>query len=55
LSPSEIIIDVDFPEKDSISTPIQQYLQCLISVYEVPVDPESFLCNMAKVQTLSSF
>jgi hypothetical protein len=21
----------------------------------VPVDPESFLCNMAKVQTLSSF
>ncbi len=55
LSPTEIIIDVDFPEKDSISTPIQQYLQCLISVYEVPVDPESFLCNMAKVQTLSSF
>lgn len=55
LSPTEVIIDVDFPEKDSISTPIQQYLQCLISVYEVPVDPESFLCNMAKVQTLSSF
>ena len=55
LSPSEVIIDVDFQEKDAITTPIQQYLQCLISVYEVPVDPESFLCNMAKVQTLSSF
>ena len=55
LSPTEIIIDVDFPEKDSISTPIQQYLQCLISVYEVPVEPDSFLCNMAKVQILSSF
>lgn len=55
LSPSEVIIDVDFPEKDAISTPIQQYLACLVSVYEVPVDPESFLCNMAKVQTLSSF
>lgn len=55
LSPTEVIIDVDFPEKDSISMPIQQYLQCLVSVYEVPVDPESFLCNKAKVQTLSSF
>ena len=55
LSPSEIIIDVDFQEKDSITTPIQQYLQCLISVYEVPTDPASFLCNVTKVQTLSSF
>ena len=55
LSPSEVIIDIDFPEKDSISTPIQQYLQCLISVYEVPTDPEGFLCNMSRVQTLSSF
>lgn len=55
LSPSEIILDVDFQEKDSITTPIQQYLQCLISVYEVPTDPASFLCNVTKVQTLSSF
>ena len=55
LSPSEIIIDVDFTEKDTITTPIQQYLKCLISVYEVPVDPGSFLCNTANIQTLSSF
>ena len=55
LAPSEIIIDVDFQEKDTITTPIQQYLQCLISVYEVPTDPSNFLCNTAKVQTLSSF
>lgn len=55
ISPSEVIIDVDLSEKDSITTPIQQYLNCLVSVYEVPTDPESFLCNMAKVQTLSSF
>ena len=55
LAPTEIIIDADFQEKDSITTPIQQYLQCLISVYEVPTDPSNFLCNMANVQTLSSF
>lgn len=55
IAPTEIIIDIDFPEKDSISTPIQQYLQCLISVYEVPVDPENFLINVSKVQALSSF
>jgi len=55
LAPSEIVIDVDFQEKNTITTPIQQYLQCLISVYEVPTDPSSFLCNTAKVQTLSSF
>lgn len=55
LSPSEVIIDVDFTEKDSITTPIQQYLKCLISVYEVPSDPELFLTNACKVQTLHSF
>ena len=55
LAPSEIIIDIDFSEKDGLTTPIQQYLKCLISVYEVPVDPGSFLCNISNVQTLSSF
>ncbi|MDR0860149.1 MAG: hypothetical protein LBO09_04115 [Candidatus Peribacteria bacterium] len=55
LSPSEVIMDIDFREKDSISTPIQQYLKCLISVYEIPSDPELFLTNVCKVQTLSSF
>ena len=55
LSPTEVIIDVDFREKDSISTPIQQYLKCLISVYECPSDAELFLTTTCKVQTLSSF
>ncbi|GHV27773.1 hypothetical protein FACS1894176_09960 [Bacteroidia bacterium] len=48
-------MDIDFREKDSISTPIQQYLKCLISVYEIPSDPEMFLTNVCRVQTLSSF
>ncbi|MDR3169446.1 MAG: hypothetical protein LBU27_06960 [Candidatus Peribacteria bacterium] len=55
LSPSEVIIDADFRDKDSISTPIQHYLKCLISVYEIPSDTEMFLTNILKVQTLNSF
>lgn len=55
LAPTEVIIDIDFPEKDAISSPIQQYINCLISVYEVPSDPELFLSNIAKVQSLWSF
>jgi DNA mismatch repair ATPase MutS len=55
LSPSEVIIDVDFREKDSISTPLQQYLKCLVSVYEIPSDAEMFLTNICKIQTLNSF
>lgn len=55
LNPSEIILDVDFREKDSISTPIQNYLKCLISVYEIPSDTELFLTNICNVQSLHSF
>ncbi|MDR0607939.1 MAG: hypothetical protein LBG52_06455 [Candidatus Peribacteria bacterium] len=55
LSPSEVIIDADFRDKDGISTPIQQYLKCLISVYEAPSDVELFLTTILKVQTLHSF
>lgn len=55
IAPTEIIIDIDFPEKDSISTPIQQYLKCLISVYDIPSDSENFITNISRVQTLSSF
>jgi hypothetical protein len=55
LGPTEIIIDIDFREKDSLSTPLQQYLKCLISVYEIPSDVELFLTNVCKVQSLSSF
>ncbi|MDR0282414.1 MAG: hypothetical protein LBI53_03755 [Candidatus Peribacteria bacterium] len=55
LAPSEVIMDVDFREKDSISTPIQHYLKCLISVYEIPSDPQLFLTHVTKVQSLASF
>jgi DNA mismatch repair ATPase MutS len=50
-----VVIDADFREKDSISTPIQQYLKCLVSVYELPSDPEMFLTHICNIQTLNSF
>lgn len=55
ITPSEIIIDVDFPDKDSVSLPIQQCLNCPVSIYEIPNDPELFLTNLCNIQTLSSF
>jgi len=55
IRPSEIIFDVDFTTKDEIIIPIQQYLDCLVSVYEVPFDAEKFLINICNIQSISSF
>lgn len=55
LRPTEIIIDTDTRIKEELITPIQQYLQCLISVYAVPVDPGHFITSLCKVQHTSSF
>jgi DNA mismatch repair protein MutS len=55
IKPSEIIFDFDFPDKDLVTTPLQQYLKCLISIYEVPFDAEHFLLTMTQVQSLASF
>jgi hypothetical protein len=55
IKPSEIIIDIDFHEKDDVTTPLQQYLKCLISIYEVPFDTEHYVQHMTKVQSLASF
>jgi len=55
IRPSEIVLDIDVPDKDLITTPLQQYLKCLISIYEVPFDGEHFLLHVTKVQSLASF
>lgn len=55
IRPSEIIFDFDFPDKDLVTTPLLQYLKCLISIYEVPFDAEHFLVTMTQVQSLASF
>ena len=41
--PVELVFDVDFPEKESISVPVQQAMKALISIRDVPPDPEKFI------------
>ena len=55
IRPVEIIFDIDFPEKESISIPTQQYLKCLISVWDLPPDPEKFLADTTHVQQAASY
>jgi len=43
IRPVELIFDINFPEKESITIPIQQYMKCLISIRDLPPDPEKFL------------
>lgn len=55
IRPVELIFDINFPEKDIVSTPIQQYLNCLISVRDLPPDLESFLASTTHVQQSASY
>ncbi len=55
IRPVEIVFDVDFPEKESISIPIQQSMKCLISVRDVPHDPENFLLAITGIQQITSY
>jgi len=55
IKPNEIVFDIDLKEKEQIITPIQQYLQCLISVYEIPVDPQQHITSICNIQTIASF
>ena len=43
IKPVELIFDVDFPEKESLSVPLSQHLSCLVSVWEIPPSPTLFL------------
>ncbi len=55
IRPVELIFDVNFPEKESISIPVQQYMKCLISVRDLPPDPEKFLSWTTGVQQHTSY
>jgi hypothetical protein len=55
IKPVEIILDLDFAQKDEFTFVIQQTLPSLISIFDVPVDPEKFIMNITHTQTLQSF
>ncbi len=55
IAPVECIVDPDFPHTDDITVRLQQYTKCLLSVYDVPPDPDVYVQNLCKVQTVGSF
>lgn len=55
IKPVELIFDVDFPEKESLSVPLSQHLSCLVSVWEIPPSPTLFLQETTWTQQLSSY
>lgn len=55
LNPSEIIFDINFLEKSEIQNNLKKSLNSLISLYEVPFNPEEYVLQQIRIQTLSSF
>jgi len=55
IRPVEIIFDVDFPEKESVSIPVRHNISSLVSVRDCPPDPEKFVSWMTWVQQITSY
>jgi len=55
IKPVEIIVDMDFPQKDEFIVVLQNITSSLISIFDLPANPDRFVMNMTKTQTLQSF
>lgn len=55
IRPVELIFESNFPEKDSVTLPIEQHLKCLISLRDIPPDPEAFLSATTQVHQSASY
>ncbi|MEI6774351.1 MAG: hypothetical protein WCL18_06265 [bacterium] len=55
IRPVEIVFDSNFPEKDIVTASIKQYVKCLVSVRDIPPDPEKFLASTTQVQHSASY
>ena len=55
LNPSEIIFDINFLEKGEIQNNLKNSLNSLISLYDIPFNPEEYILQQTRIQTLSSF
>lgn len=53
--PVELVFDSNFPEKESITKSLQQYLKCLVSLRDIPPEPEKFLAETTQVQQHTSY
>ena len=55
MSPSEIVIDIDFPEKQEVEKYMSNFSTCLISTYDQPAAADEMLQHVFGIQSLSSF
>lgn len=55
IRPVEIVFDGDFPEKESISIPLQQVMKSLVSIRDIPPDPEKFIVEITGIQQIASY
>jgi len=55
LQPKEIVLDYNFPDLQDVQARIQQYLRCMMSVYNVPLNAEQYVCDLCGVQTINSY
>ncbi|AHB41214.1 hypothetical protein P148_SR1C00001G0419 [candidate division SR1 bacterium RAAC1_SR1_1] len=55
VNPVEVIVDIEFPNKDELTKLIKQYQNCLISLADVPHRYEEYLLEQCKIQTLASY
>lgn len=55
LNANEIILDIDFLQKQELKEQIKMYLSSLINIYDIPYDSESFLKNNLNVESLDWF
>lgn len=55
INPVEVIVDIEFPDKDELNKLIKQYQNILISISDVPHRYEEYLIENCKIQTLSSY
>jgi len=55
VNPVEIIVDIEFPDKDELTKLLKQYQNYLISISDVPHRYEEYLLEQCKIQTLSSY
>lgn len=55
LSPAEVVLDIDFSQKQEVENYIHNFSHCLISIYDQPADVDLFIQGVFGVQSLHAF
>lgn len=55
VSPAEIVVDIDLPQKNELESYVHNFSHCLISTYDQPSDADLLLQSVFGIQSLTSF